>query len=128
MDNITGLAELQAALANLKADLSRQLPDIVVEAAGTVKDEIQSRMHVDSGQLEQSLEVVNTHRENSATATVQIDESGPEQNQHYAIYQEYGTSRMPAQPFFRPGVQAAKEEVAAKLINGVLNVVAQHDS
>ena len=28
----------------------------------------------------------------------------------------------------RVGVQAAKEEVAAQLINGVLNVVAQHDS
>lgn len=126
MDNITGLADFNAAIANLQANLKKQLPVIVAQAANTTEQEIESRMQVDTGEMKQSLEVVQTAHENSATATVQVSNSGKGANQHYAIFQEYGTSKMQARPFFRPGVEAAKDKVQAQLIDGVLAVVEQN--
>lgn len=126
MADITGLAELQATFASLQADMAKQLPGMVERAAGTIKQEIETRMHVDTGELKNSLEIVQTAREHSASATVQIHNSGPDAQVHYAIFQEYGTSNMQARPFFRPGVEAAKDTVQAQLVGDVITVVEQN--
>lgn len=128
MDKVSGLDQMHAAVQKLKADLAKQLPAIVAQAAQPLLHEIQARMPVDTGKLESSLDMTSSATPGRASAIVQVDNSGPERDEHYAIFKEYGTSKMAAEPFFRPGIEAGKAAVAQQLVNGVLQVVGQHAS
>lgn len=128
MDKVLGADQMNAAMRALKADLAKQLSAIVTQAAQPLLHEIQARMPVDTGRLESSLDVLASGSPGKASAIVQVENSGPERDEHYAIFTEYGTSKMAATPFFRPGVEAGKGAVAQQLINGVLQVVGQHAS
>ena len=113
MDNITGLAELQASIEAIHSRLESELPAIVMESAEIVESEIRARAPVLTGALIRSLAAKSERRKDAASAVVQIERSGPDGTEHYAIFQEYGTSQMPAKPFFRPGVLAAADKVQA---------------
>lgn len=126
MDNIHGLGELDSSIAGLAADLESVLPDLVLGAAGIVEQEIRSRAPVNAGALVMALDTKSERRKSAASATVQIERSGKDGVEHYAIFQEFGTSKMPAQPFFRPGIAAATASVEGHLTNGVLEVVDQY--
>ncbi|MGI4849322.1 MAG: HK97-gp10 family putative phage morphogenesis protein [Janthinobacterium lividum] len=118
-----GLAELSANIAALNARLQNALPEIVMAAADIVEAEIRQRAPVDTGDLVKSLDAKADRRKDSASATVQIERSGPDGTEHYAVFQEFGTSRMPAQPFFRPGVEAARGKVEAHLAESIKKLV-----
>jgi HK97 gp10 family phage protein len=113
MDSVTGLEELQASIAALNAQLNNELPAIVLEGAEIVEEEIRARAPVLSGAIVRSLDAKSERRKDAASAIVQVEASGPDGTEHYAIFQEFGTSRMRAQPFFRPGVLAAQDKVQA---------------
>jgi HK97 gp10 family phage protein len=127
MANVSGLAELNAAIAALKADLRRELPAVAMAGADIVAAEIEPRIPRRTGELAASLDEEPGAGRNSASATVEIVQSGPGGQEHKAIFLEYGTSKMPAHPFFRPGVEAAKPKVEAALVAGIQNVIAKHD-
>lgn len=122
-DSISGLTELQQSIVRLNDEVRAELPALVMTAATVVEAEIRMRAPVDTGRLVASLDAKADRRKNTASATVQIERSGPDGTEHYAIFQEFGTSRMPAQPFFRPGVEAAKETVRSILQDGLLQKV-----
>ena len=42
----------------------------------------------------------------------------------YDIYLEYGTAKMPAHPFFRPGVEAARSSVVSHMTSEIEKVIA----
>lgn len=118
-----GLAELSANIDALNQRLLDALPDIVMHAAEIVEAEIAARAPVDTGALVRSLDAKADRRQTSASATVQIERSGPDGTEHYAIFQEFGTSTMPAQPFFRPGIEAARTKVDALMTQQILSIV-----
>ncbi|WP_428718578.1 HK97-gp10 family putative phage morphogenesis protein [Undibacterium curvum] len=126
MDSIQGLGELNSSIARLTSDLDRSLPDLVMRSAEIVESEIRSRAPVDSGELVASLDAKAARRQASASATVQINRSGPDGTEHYAIFQEFGTSKTPANPFFRPGVAASSAAVQSNLTSGILEVIGRH--
>jgi HK97 gp10 family phage protein len=121
---IFGLAELTANVNALNAQLRNALPAIVMQAAQIVEAEIRSRAPVDTGALVASLDAKSDRRQDAASAIVQIARSGKDGTEHYAIFNEFGTSRMPARPFFRPGIEAARQKVAALLTSGILAEIA----
>lgn len=118
-----GLAELTANINALNAQLTDVLPDIVMQAAEIVEAEIAARAPVDSGALVRSLNAKADRRKQSSSVTVQIDRSGPDGTEYYAIFQEFGTSKMQANPFFRPGVEASRTKVADLMERKILSVV-----
>ncbi len=126
MDNVFGLDQMNAAMRAVQADLEKSLPAIVEHATQPLVHEIHARMHKDTGRMEHSLDVVSSSSPGKASAIVQVDDSAAGGDVHYAIFEEYGTSKMAASPFFRPGVEAAKAAVAQQLVNGVLKVVGEH--
>lgn len=119
-DHASGLADLQQAIDRIANEVRAELPVLVMQAATLVEAEIRARAPVNTGQLVSSLDAKAARRADAASATVQIERSGPDGTEHYAIFNEFGTSRQPARPFFRPGVEAAKQQVHDIIVDGVL--------
>lgn len=126
-DDVSGLAEMDAAIAALNRELESALPAIALAGADIVEAEIAARAPRRTGALASSLEDEAEREPGAASAIVQIENSSKDGVEHYAIFQEYGTSKMPAHPFFRPGVEAAKPKVEAAIVAGIQNVIAKHD-
>jgi HK97 gp10 family phage protein len=123
MAEVTGLTEMNADIAALNAQLAAALPGIVLQGAAIVQQEIQRRAPVDTGALKADIDTVGSRRALSASATVQAEDSAQGGVEHYAIFKEYGTSTAAAQPFFRPGVEAARPKVEALVTSRILDVV-----
>lgn len=111
MVEIAGLDDLGLSINELNKKLNDALPDLVMHAAQIVEDEIRSRAPVLSGALVRSLDAKSDRRKDQASATVQIDDSAKDGTEHYAIFNEFGTSHQAAKPFFRPGVEAGRKKV-----------------
>ena len=127
MAEIFGLNEMAASFAALNIEISQALPDIVFQGALIVQKEIQARAPVDTGALLASIDTQSARRASSASATVQAEDSAQGGIEHYAIFKEYGTSKSPATPFFRPGVEAARTKVDDLVTGQILSVVNKYD-
>lgn len=117
--------EFAAAIELLKRQMVAALPGVVSTAAAIVAHEIAARAPVDTGALRAHVAEVETTRATSATATVSVGDSAQGGIEHYAIFVEFGTSRMPAKPFFRPGVEASRNRVQSHLEVEFSKVIAQ---
>lgn len=125
---VHGMDELTDRIALLNDALCDALPAIVLDAARRVEAEIASRAPVYSGALVHSLSVGDiaggqANSQGKAGAIVQVDTSNQGGQEHYAIFDEFGTSRQPARPFFRPGVAAAVELVRELLTSRVNDII-----
>lgn len=127
MAEITGMSEMNASLAGLNAQLVAALPGIVLQGAAIVQQEIQQRAPVDTGALKASIDTVANRRAQSASATVQAEDSAQGGIEHYAIFKEYGTSKAAATPFFRPGVEAARPKVEALVTQQIVTLVNNYE-
>ena len=127
MAEVTGLTDLTTRFAMLNVEISLALPGIVFQGALVVQKEIQARAPVDTGALLASIDTVEAKRTFSASATVQSEDSAQGGIVHYAVFKEYGTSKTPATPFFRPGVEAARTKVDDLVTAQILSVVNKYD-
>ena len=82
---------------------------IVNQGATIVQAQAKALAPKDTGALIQSIGVDKALGGTSATASVATDKE-------YAAYQEYGTSKMAAQPYMRPAALIAKPKVNAYAI------------
>ena len=82
---------------------------IVNRGATIVQSQARALSPEDTGALIQSIKVEPGNGSTSATAAVSTDKE-------YAAYQEYGTSKMAAKPYMRPGALIAKPKVNAYAI------------
>ena len=113
--------DLSNALQSLNAKLAAATQDAAMAAAKVIEFEIRARAPVLTGALVASLDNKSQRRVASASATVQVERSGPDGTEHYAIFQEFGTSKMPAHPFMRPGFAAAQSSALAAAENVLKN-------
>jgi HK97 gp10 family phage protein len=122
--DVDGLQDLDAAIAALTNELRSELPQIVMSGAEIVEGEIRARAPVRTGGLVRHLDSTLVGRGLSATAVVQIEDSGPGGvEQHAALAEEFGTSKQAAAPFFRPGVAAASDKVERHLQDNIMNII-----
>jgi HK97 gp10 family phage protein len=124
MKAITGVDEFERDCAEDAHALERELPEIVMRAANLVEEEVRRRAPRDTGELVAHLDRTSaTRRRSRASATVQIEDSGAQGREHYAVYKEYGTSKMAAEPFFRPGVEAARDRAEDEIEAGIASTL-----
>lgn len=128
MADINGLNELQAVLSRMAAGVGAELPAIVSSAADEVVAQIEPRMPVNTGALKAALEHDEKAGKQSATSVVQVDASAQGGGIHYAIFKEFGTAMQPAEPFFRPGVDAAASAVKQRIAEGVVDAMVKYGS
>ncbi len=120
---VTGMDELAASIDALHNELRAALPDIVADGAAVIEAEIRARAPVRTGSLANAIDTIESHSTDTASATVQVDDSAQGQQEHYAIFDEFGTSKQPARPFFRPGVQAAAPRAQALMVERIASII-----
>ena len=120
---VTGLDDLAASIDALNSELRAALPEIVLDGAAIIESEIRARAPVRTGSLASAINIIETHSNDAASATVQIDDSAQGQQEHYAIFDEFGTSKQPARPFFRPGVQAAAPRAQQLMVERIASII-----
>ncbi len=110
---IRGLAELQKNINQIAADLKREIEsEALIEAAEKiVVPAIKARAPVKSGRLRDSI-TVQRAKSRSGKPIVKV---GPGKRPFYARFVEFGTSKLKAHPFLRPGVRSVRREVNAFL-------------
>lgn len=106
---IDGLDELRTALQGVATTLAGEaLQQCTQAAAQHILDQALQRVPVLRGDVHDLLGLLSHHGATTATTAVQVAQSGPGGVAHEAIFLEYGTQNMPAQPFMRPAFEAAK--------------------
>lgn len=125
MAKVSGLDEFEAYVLRTNARLERELPSVVIEGARIVEDEIRHRAPRATGELLANLEVepIRSRRAGRASAVVEVESSGPGGEVRQAIFVEFGTYKMPAHPFFRPGVDASRERSEMQMEQQITNII-----
>lgn len=70
---------------------------------------------IDTGQLRASIMIYD---DNASRGTVRIAA-----NTGYAVYVEWGTSRMVARPFMRPAVEKYTKQIAEHYVKGIARLI-----
>lgn len=120
--DVSELLRLAADLERSSGRLGRDGARVVRQEAESVKRTMQAAAPVRTGELRDSIsvEAFGSGRSGSMSAVI-----GPTGAQRYAFYQEFGTSRMPPQPFAEPSARAAESSFPAaveKLAADVLDL------
>ena len=91
-------------LDKIAANLDKNSDDIVKGIAFEVKQSAQDYAPVDTGALKGSIKV----------KPIKKNLYHVHDGVHYGIYQEYGTSRMAAQPFMTPAIERVRKFIVNK--------------
>lgn len=105
---IDGLDELRGMLTDVAPREANNILRATVHGlAGRVRDELKRRVPKDTRALEQSLKAVRRRgKPNFPVSEVRGGGGAP-----YMLMQEFGTSKMKAQPFIVPGVESIRPDV-----------------
>jgi len=89
-------------------DAVRRVAAVVQETAEQIEDDAKALVPVDTGALQESIEA-----EKLKQLQWQVTAGGGDVD--YAVYVEYGTTRAPAQPYFNPAVDGARQGYREKV-------------
>ncbi len=90
-------------LRDVSAFINNKLPVAVEEGLAILAEEMRRLAPVDSGALRESIHVVK--------GAVEIGGQVGGKHRHYALFVEFGTVDMPAQPFIRPAVDVSRNRI-----------------
>jgi hypothetical protein len=112
--DIVGVAECEAALNRLRETVTvrgkQEMQTEALSCAQTLQRWIQAEIHDVTGRLSRGVQA-GAYRGNIPAAFVRVDyKIAP-----HAIIVEWGTSKMAARPYFRPGIAAASEMILRRL-------------
>lgn len=116
---VTGLSGLARNLYAIDAEVRRDIPKAVRKYGTNVRDGAKARSRVDTGKQRDKIQ--DTYSEQGLVAHVGWDYADfvADGDAFYPIFNEFGTSRMPAQPMIGP----AHAEHAPQLTRDVGNVI-----
>lgn len=93
------------------------LPRAAAAGAKVIKEEVKRRAPRDQGDLADSVEDEALEGGNGRAEHVVLV------GEFYGVFQEYGTKKMAAQPFFRPAIDAKKQEAAETMRRHILGAI-----
>lgn len=106
---IEGLPELRQRLEELPTEVKAACFRALKESAGAVVDGTKGRVKVDTGNLRGS---VKARFEN---ARLRAEVGWWDRDDRYAVWQEFGTRRMPARPSLGPALEEEKQHLPGRL-------------
>lgn len=115
---VEGAEELDRLLDDLISGLHRGIPNATEAAGKVIFDEVQGRS---KGSIKNNLALSVSEKRNGAEAVIEVKESAKGGEEHHAVFLEYGTSKMAAQPFMRPGFEAVKGKAVEEFNNQLAN-------
>lgn len=142
ISNIRGLKELQAKLERMRTETAKKiLSSALKDAADYMKEQIVENAPVESGFLSENFNVKQSRKGELAAAAF----IGPAGHVDYprrsagadkkkglgrtisvasvARFHEFGTSKMPANPFMRAAFYSAKDTLLEKIINRIKEAI-----
>lgn len=107
---VEGIDALYAACRRLKGNVRKGTLNAVLESARAVEAEMLKRVPVKTGHLKSVINSRSDKRRISANV-------GPRsfRKAHYGYWQEFGTSKMKAQPFARPAADKERKKFPNRL-------------
>lgn len=90
--------KVDSKIPHLTAQARQRAESFVAKAAADIEAQAKARAPVDTGLLKNS---INERQEGDLRHVV-------ESPVHYSVYQEFGTRKMPAQPYMVPAVEIVK--------------------
>lgn len=121
---IEGLSELGARMKTLTSDVNNRIARAATAAGAVViRNAAQQKVPVDSGNLKKNIIVKRLPKGESPLTSEHIvtvrkgkltskQKSSGLKDAYYGSFVEYGTAKMPAQPFMRPAYDQNKEKAA----------------
>lgn len=106
---IEGLQELNQEFNDLENALTQEIITALMRGGMIIETDAKRRCPVDTGRLRASL-TTDVERERKTTFVLKVGT-----NVEYASFVENGTSRMAAQPFLRPAVDAKAKDVVDEI-------------
>ena len=117
---MAGIDDLDAALERLGGALSgEQLEALLRRAVEPTAEHARTHVAVRTGEVREAIEVTGRHTRNTATASVEVMDSAPGGIAREAIFLEFGTSKMAAEPFLRPALAATQGDVLDNVTAGL---------
>lgn len=108
MGKVKGLKEFLVFTEKIADDLEEQAIEVVKESTLETEKKAKQLAPVDTGYMRNSINSTFTNGGKVGTVAVGAD---------YAIFNEFGTSKIPAQPFMFPAFNQEKEEFLKKMNN-----------
>ena len=131
--NIEGIDELEKQMENLiKSVDPDKVEPVLLDGAKVMQKAIKGKIqHSVTGNLKRGVKAKVMRRRGGSTAAIGLSagEAAPalvamdfRTAPHYHLI-EFGTSRAPAYPFFRPGVDASKEQAINQITQDISNLI-----
>jgi HK97 gp10 family phage protein len=114
---ISGTARLRQRLEDLPEEIKEALARGVKESAEAVRDDVKQHVRVDSGNLREKVDI--RYEENGLAASI----GWHQPSDFYAVFQERGTRRMPANPTLIPALERERGKYRARLTEEVRRVL-----
>lgn len=114
---IEGLEELRRRLGELGKEIRQAAEHAVAEAADAVRDDAREQVRVDTGALRNGVKVF-LHR---ADLSAEVGWRDPDL--HYATFQEFGTSRIPANPALTAAAEAERRRFPKRVTADVRKAI-----
>ncbi|SBT89375.1 phage protein, HK97 gp10 family [Streptomyces sp. DI166] len=114
---ISGTARLRQRLEELPEDIKDALKKGVRESAEAVRDDVKQHVRVDSGNLRDTAAI--RYEENGLAASI----GWHDPSEFYAVFQERGTRRVPANPTLLPALERERGKYRARLTDEVRRVL-----
>jgi HK97 gp10 family phage protein len=115
-------------IGNLPIKMKRQLATAIKQEADRLADAIKAAARVDTGALRDSVKVRRRRNDLDLEVTAGGDTTihgtrGPHGEADYALFNEYGTRKKPAQPFFYNTARAMQAEIQSTIAKAVQDVL-----
>ena len=104
---VKGARELQQALTSASGKLDKETITVLRREAVHVRRAQKAAAPRDDGDLVKSI-TYNIR----GTRWRRVAEIGPKLSEKYPMYQEFGTARMPANPYVAPSIQGSDQRLA----------------
>lgn len=115
--SIEGLDRLADQLEELETSIRAACFKAVKESAEAVVDDVKAKVRVDSHNLQRSVKA--RYRNNEVLAEVGWWDA----DDQYAIYQEFGTKKMPANPSLGPALEQERNKISDRIKKEVKKVL-----
>ena len=112
--------ELAEAISKLEKKVAKAVLEDGVQAGGeTLSEEAARLAPKDTGRLASSIRPEKI-KSNNEMAMVAV---GPTGKVHHALLVEFGTKKMPAQPFLVPATEAKREDIINDITNAMRKAI-----
>ncbi len=119
---MTDFADLDRVMSDVRRALGGEsLKQGLEVACKPVVDSARRNAPVDSGALRNSIQMLTFSEGTSASAIVEVSDSGQGGAHRNAVFAEFGTSKQHATPFMRPALYKNKSAIVQKMGEHIAN-------